>query len=154
MDELTVARAVHVIAVVAWIGGVYFVTLVLLPAIRDLAEPAEQIRHFEDIEGRFGLQAKIMTLAAGASGFYMLYVLDGWGRYADPAYWWVHAMTLIWALFTIVLFVLEPLVLHAWFRRRAEASPESTFVLLSRFHQILLAASLITVFGAVLGAHG
>ena len=35
MDELTLARAIHVIAVVAWIGGVYLVTMVILPAGRE-----------------------------------------------------------------------------------------------------------------------
>ena len=33
MDELTVARALHVLGVVLWIGGVGFVTTVLLPAV-------------------------------------------------------------------------------------------------------------------------
>jgi uncharacterized membrane protein len=33
MDDITLARAVHVLAVVHWMGGVAFVTLVILPAI-------------------------------------------------------------------------------------------------------------------------
>ena len=33
MDDLIVARALHVVAVLAWMGGVWFVTLVVLPAI-------------------------------------------------------------------------------------------------------------------------
>ena len=31
MDDVTVARALHVLAVVHWIGGVAIVTLVILP---------------------------------------------------------------------------------------------------------------------------
>jgi uncharacterized membrane protein len=31
MDDLTIARAIHVVGVVFWIGGVAFVTTVLLP---------------------------------------------------------------------------------------------------------------------------
>ncbi len=154
MDELAVARAVHVLAVVAWIGGVYLVTLVVLPAVRGLASPGEMIARFEDIESRFAGHAKVTTLLAGASGFYMLHLLDGWGRYAALEFWWVHAMTLIWLLFTLVLFVLEPWFLHAWFKRRAAQAPEQTFARVARLHQILLAASLITVAGAVIGVHG
>ena len=153
MDELTLARAVHVVAVVAWIGGVYLVTMVVLPAVRGLTQPEDRIKTFEDIESRFGWHARVITLVAGASGFYMVYRLDAWGHYASLAYWWLHAMTLIWALFTLVLFILEPLFLHAWFIGRARQAPEQTFGLVTRFHQILLAASLITVFGAVMGAH-
>ena len=123
MDELTLARAVHVLAVVGWIGGVYLVTLVVLPAVRGLASPAERVTRFEDIETRFGGHAKFLTLLAGASGFYILYLLDGWDRYASLEFWWIHAMTLIWLLFTLVLFVLEPWFLHAWFKRRAAAAP-------------------------------
>ena len=153
MDDLTIARALHVIAVIAWIGGVYLVTYVVLPGIREMDEAIEKITRFEEIEGRFGLHAKFMTLLAGGSGFYMLYKMDAWDRYASLEYWWVHAMTAIWALFTLVLFVLEPLFLHAWFARRAQEAPAEAFAMVTRFHQILLNASLITVFGAVLGAH-
>ena len=34
MDDVTLARAIHVLAVVLWIGGVALVTTVLLPAVR------------------------------------------------------------------------------------------------------------------------
>ncbi len=153
MDELTLARAVHVIAIVAWIGGVYFVTMIVLPAVRGFAQPEDRIKTFGAIEGRFSWHARVITLVAGGSGFYMMYLLDAWDRYASLAYWWVHAMTLIWALFTLVLFILEPLFLHAWFIRRARQTPEQAFGLVTRFHQILLAASLLTVFGVVMGAH-
>ncbi len=154
MDELTLARAVHILAVTGWIGGVYLVTLVVLPAVRGIGEPADRAARFEEIEGRFGPQAKILTLLAGASGFYMLHLLDGWGRYLSLDFWWVHAMTLIWVLFTLVLFVFEPWFLHAWFRRCAARAPDKTFAWVARFHLILLTASAITIAGAVIGAHG
>jgi hypothetical protein len=66
----------------------------------------------------------------------------------------MHAMVLVWAIFTFVLFVAEPLVLHRWFHRRAAADPERTFALVRTGHWILLTLSLVTVAGAVLGAHG
>ena len=40
MDEAPIARALHVLAVVRWIGGVAFVTTVLLPGIRRLETSA------------------------------------------------------------------------------------------------------------------
>jgi uncharacterized membrane protein len=154
MDDFTIARGLHVVSVIAWIGGVYLVTFVVLPAVRGMEEALDQIRSFEEIEGRFGLHAKIMTLVAGGSGFYMLYKMDAWTRYTNIEFWWLHAMTAIWALFTLVLFVLEPLFLHAWFDKRAQEAPAETFALVARFHLILLVASLITAFGAVIGVHG
>jgi uncharacterized membrane protein len=154
MDDVTLARALHVLAVVVWIGGVAMVTSVVLPAARRLAKPEERIVFFETVERRFALEARIATLLAAATGFYMVYRLDLWDRFLDAHFWWMHAMVAVWALFTLVLFVLEPLVLHRWFLERARRDPDGTFRLVERLHWVLLAASLITIFGAVAGAHG
>lgn len=154
MDSFTLARALHVLAIVHWIGGVAMVTLVLLPGLMRAVPGPERLALFEMIEGRFGAQAKISTLLAGASGLWMTWELDAWGRFADPAAWWMTAMLAVWAIFTVVLFVAEPLVLHRWFHTRSLRDPEGTFRLVLRFHRVLLALSLVTVAGAVLGAHG
>ncbi len=104
MDDLTLARAIHIISVVVWIGGVYFVTFVILPVIKSASDP---VTRFEAVENKFINHAKIVVTLAGLSGFYMLYRLDGWERYLDTSYWWVHAMTFLWLVFTFVLFVAE-----------------------------------------------
>jgi len=52
MDDTTIARTVHVVAVVLWIGGVGFVTTVLLPVVRRMKSPAERLTFFDDIERR------------------------------------------------------------------------------------------------------
>ena len=154
MDKLTLARALHVLAVVLWIGGVAMVTMVIIPAIKRLKSKEDRIKTFEAIEGRFSLQAKITVTVTGITGFYMLYLLDGWHRYLDITYWWVHAMTIVWFIFTIVLFILEPYVLHRLFKKYAENNPEKTFGFVQRAHWVLLILSLITIFGAVAGSHG
>ncbi len=96
MEYFTLARVIHVIAVILWIGGVSMVTTVLIPAIKKMKSKEERIATFEMIEGKFAIQAKITTLLTGLSGFYMLYALDGWNRYLDYKFWWIHAMTLVW----------------------------------------------------------
>lgn len=154
MDDLTFARALHVVSIVHWIGGVAFITLVLLPAVQRLAAPGRRVSLFEEIERRFAVQARISTLIAGLSGFWMTARLDAWSRFADHRFWWMHAMLGLWAIFTLMLFVLEPLVLHRWFMARAERDPEATFALIQRLHVALLSASAVTVAAAVLGAHG
>jgi uncharacterized membrane protein len=151
IDDLTLARSLHILAVVIWIGGVYFVTFVVLPGLK---ASAEGIAGFEAIESRFARHAKIVVTLAGVSGFYMLYKLDGWAWYGELSQWWIGAMTAIWLLFTIVLFVLEPLFLHAWFMRRAAEDPARALVLAHRFHFILTILSLVTIVGAIFGVHG
>ncbi len=154
MDDLTIARALHVLAIVHWIGGVSMVTLVLLPGLIRSVRAAERLVLFETIEGRFAVQARISTLIAGASGFWMTYRLDAWDRFADPRFWWMHAMVALWAIFTFLLFAAEPLFLHRWFHNRARRNPEGTFRLVLRLHVLLLTLSLATVAAGVLGAHG
>ena len=61
---------------------------------------------------------------------------------------------LFWLLFTLMLFVFEPLFLHRWFQQRAQTAPEATFRLIQRMHWLLLSLSLLTVSGAVAGSHG
>lgn len=154
MDELTIARALHVLAVVLWIGGVAMVTTVLLPAVRRLKTARERLAFFESVEGRFAWQARATTLIAGASGFYMVHLLDAWDRFRWVSFWWMHAMVGVWIFFTIMLFVAEPLFLHRWLRARAERDPEGTFALIRYLHWAMLAVSLVTILGVVAGSHG
>jgi uncharacterized membrane protein len=154
MDDVTIARVLHVIGVVVWIGGVGFVTTVLLPAVRRMKDPQERVSFFERIEGRFAWQARVTTLLVGASGFYITAVWDLWSRFESAAYWWMHAMVLVWIVFTVMLFIAEPLFLHRWFLVKALEEPEGTFRLIERLHWILLTISTLTVLGAVTGSHG
>ena len=139
--------------VVLWIGGVGFVTTVLLPAVRRMKDPAERVAFFEAFEGRFAWQARFTTLLVEATGFYMADAWDLWDRFAQPVFWWIHAMVAIWVVFTVMLFVAEPLFLHRWFLARARMKPIETFRLIERMHWFLLAVSLMTVLGAVAGIH-
>lgn len=154
MDQLTLARVIHVVAIVLWIGGVAMVTTVIIPAVKRLKSKEDKIKTFEAIEGRFAVQAKITTVITALSGFYMLYLLDGWDRYLDVRYWWIHAMTVVWLIFTIILFVLEPLVLHRLFKKYAQKNPDKTFAFMHRAHWVLLLLSMITIIGSVAGVHG
>lgn len=154
MEYFTLARVVHVLAVILWIGGVAMVTTVIIPAIKRMKSKEEQIETFEKIEGRFAIQAKVTTLLTGISGFYMMYELNAWNRYLDFKFWWIHAMTLVWIIFMLVLYVLEPLVLHRLFKRSALQNPGKTFNFMHKAHWVLLILSLITTAGAVAGSHG
>jgi uncharacterized membrane protein len=148
-----IARALHVLGVVLWIGGVAMVTTVLLPAVRR-GGGEDAMGLFEKLEGRFARQARWTTALVGATGFYLVYALDLWHRYLELQYWWMTAMLLVWLLFTIMLFVLEPFFLHRSFSARARVDAPGTLRLIQRMHWFLLAISLITIAGAVAGSHG
>ena len=153
MELWGIARALHVVAIVIWIGGVSLVTTVLLPAVRRL-DGEDAMAVFERLERRFAIQSRWTTLLAGATGFYLAYSMNLWARFTDVRFWWMHAMVLVWALFTLMLFVLEPLVLHRWFAARARRDLRGTLRLIATMHGILLAMGIVTVAGAVAGSHG
>jgi uncharacterized membrane protein len=153
--DLILARAIHVLAVLTWIGGVAFVTMVLFPAVRRAHPASGRLPAFIQFEGRFAPQARTAVAIAGLSGLYMVARLDAWDRFTSLRFWWMHAMVCLWLIFALMLFVIEPFILH---RRLAKAvdSPDSgrVFDHMERMHRVMLALSLITVFGAVAGSHG
>jgi uncharacterized membrane protein len=154
MNELAIARALHVLGVVMWIGGVSMVTTILLSAVRAFKTAEERVAFFEQVEGRFATQARWTTALVGATGFWMTWRFDLWWRFTDPNYWWMHAMVTVWVIFTLMLFVVEPFFLHKRLLQRAQRNPVGTLSTIQRMHWFLLAISLITVIGAVAGSHG
>jgi uncharacterized membrane protein len=153
--DVTIARIIHVLSVVLWIGGVAFVTTVLMPAVRRAEAPEQRLEAFARFEGPFAWQARVSVGLAGLSGLWMTWRLDAWSRFADPAFWWMDLMVLVWLAFAAMLYVAEPLVVHRKLERViAEGRSAEVFDRMQRFHQLMLVLSLIAVLGAVGGAHG
>jgi uncharacterized membrane protein len=148
-----VARAVHLLSVVVWIGGVWLVTTVLLPAIKQ-KPPDQWIDEFDAIERRFAPQARIAVLLVLLSGLYMLYAYDLWGRFADSHYWWMDLMVGVWVVFAALLFVIEPLAAPRIRRLRGRMAPQAMLIRTMRMHRVLLALSLLAIFAAVGGSRG
>lgn len=154
VDDLALARVLHILGVIVWIGGVSMVTTVALPAVRRDALGTDRLAAFHAFERRFVWQARVAVLVVGLSGFYMIERLDLWSRFADGHFWWMHAMLLVWALFFLLLFIGEPLVLHRYFPSWARRDPDRAFAALHRAHVVLLTLAIVTTFGAVAGSHG
>ena len=154
MDRVAFARVLHVLAVVVWIGGLSIVTTALLPAIRRGELGANWLAAFHALERRFVWQARVAILLVGATGFYMIDAADLWDRFSSLRYWWMHAMVALWAVFAVGLFLVEPLILDRRLPALAARRAAATFVWLAGVHWLLLALSLVTVFGAVAGSHG
>ncbi len=151
---LAIMLALHVVGVVLWIGGVGMVTAIILPAARSAASPADGMRLFEVVEQRFAPLARWLVLLVGLTGIAMLWMLDLWSGFHSATFWWLHAMVLVWLVFAVMLFVVEPLASR---RRRAPPDAGAAEHMLRRMqwlHALLLAASLLTIAGAVAGARG
>lgn len=152
MDDIIWARALHVLSVIHWIGGVAFVTLVALP-LANTTGGAKGLALFEAIESRFAAQVRWSIPLAGASGLWMTQRMDLWSRFRERGFWWMDAMAMVWLIFAVVVFIVEPLLglrLEAFARRE----PVKALRRLSAIHAILLGLSALTIGGAVAGAAG
>lgn len=154
MDDVILARTLHVLAIVIWIGGVAMATTVVLPALRRGELGADRLRAFRAIEHRFIWQARGAVIVVGLTGLYMLWRLSIWDRFESISFWWMHAMVFVWLLFTVGLFIAEPFILHRHFPRWADKYPDLAFAWLHRAHWVLLTLGLITILGAVAGSQG
>lgn len=152
LNDFVLARVLHLLAVLWWLGGVLFVTAVLLPALRRHVAPDRQYPLFETLEHRFARQARVATLAAGASGVYLLAQSGGLARLAASP--WLIAMVALWSAFAAMLFVLEPWLLHRLLAARASRDAAGTMRRLQALHVALSLASLAVFAAGVAGAHG
>lgn len=146
---IELARAAHVLGVVWWIGGVVMVATNLLPLLlRPGPSDADRLRVFQEIRQRFAWQARGAVLLVGATGACLLARLGGLARLDWPDGWWIDLMILTWAVFFLMLFVLEPLGV---IRKIGLMHRPRAFLLL---HIALASLGLAAVVAAVVGAHG
>src|SRR3546814_14963805 len=106
MDDFTIARVLHVLAVSMWMGGVAFVTTIVMPFIRRSSPPAERLEAFHHFEGRVAPQTSFWVLLAGASGFWMTWRADLWDRFAALQFCWMHAMVALRLFFAVMRFII------------------------------------------------
>jgi hypothetical protein len=84
----------------------------------------------------------------------MLYAFDTWDRFEYSSFWWLHLMVAVWATFALMVFILEPLLIHRVFHDLALRDTKSAFTIAMRLHAAALVISVIAVGAGVLGAHG
>jgi uncharacterized membrane protein len=153
-DDMALARAIHVLSLVHWIGGVAIVTTIVLPRARKSLDAGTAISEFEAFEQRFAFQARISIALAGLSGTYLLMALDGWARFKLISYWWLDLMVAVWFAFAVMIYVLEPLLVHRVFHEFALRDKERAFAIAIRLHAIALLVGAVAIGAGVMGAHG
>jgi uncharacterized membrane protein len=154
IDDLALARAIHVLALVHWIGGLAVVTTIVLPHARGLPNAKDAVAAFAAFERRFAFQVRISILLVGLSGAYMLAKLDAWDRFRYAAFWWLDLMVAVWMLFALMVYVLEPLGIDRLFHEFALRDSNRAFAVATAFHAVALLISAFAIVAGVLGAHG
>ena len=153
-DVPAVVRAIHVLIVTLWIGGIFFVTFILHPAIIRHAPPGVRLKLFKAMHSPFGKWMRWYIVLVGITGVYLIQAMDMWWRFLDPHSWYLHAMVLVWAFEAFMRFGYGPLYMHRRNERWAEGRSEAVFEGMVGRQRFIGLVSLPTIFVAVAGAHG
>lgn len=105
-------KAVHVLSIIVWIGGMVFTQFFLRPAVAQL-EPPARLRLMHDVLGRFFqavLAASLLTLATGVwmLGRVAKQVVQAGGSFDMPLAWTIMSVlgVAMVAIFLHIRFVL------------------------------------------------
>ncbi|WP_283744387.1 CopD family protein [Sideroxydans sp. CL21] len=88
---MTFFRLLHLLAVLIWVGGMFFAYVVLRPAAVDVLQPPERLRLWDNVFHRFFNWVWGAIGAILASGLYMIYLYGGMAHV--PRY--IHIMLLL-----------------------------------------------------------
>lgn len=150
---LKLSAALHVIGVVIWIGGVGFVTMILLPMVHSMTDPMEKALLFQGVEHRFSKIVKWVIVLVGITGLYNLYRK---GLYVIMPTWqglWLDLMIGVYVVYALLIFGLEKALFKRIFKDMKNMDADQIFFRMSVFHWVVLALSLLAVGGGVIGAH-
>jgi uncharacterized membrane protein len=152
-----IMHIIHLLAVIIWIGGLAFVTIIIFPVIFKTPDPLQKVLTFQRIEHRFAKIARYFVVLVGLSGFAMLFITNWhvllFTRSGVP----LTFMTIVWVFWMIMLFGVEPLVIKKMLERMAkepeEMTIDSVFARVNRMHWVLLFVSMLASIAGVLTGH-
>lgn len=149
---------IHLLTVILWIGGLAFVTFIVLPMAIKTPDPLQKVLMFQRVEHRFAGLARIYNVITGISGFIMMFMM-GWQRLLfTRAGIPLTVMTLIWVFWFVMLWGLEPLVIKKMLQRMMQQGEkmaiETVFARMNRLHYGMVFISMVASIGGVLVAHG
>jgi uncharacterized membrane protein len=124
-----------------WLGGVAVVMIIVLPRARRIPDPIEAIASFKSFERPFTIQVRISILLAGASGAYMIWRLNAWASIAVSTGFLMdshHDCRM--ADVRVMVYVLEPFLIHSVFHDFALRYKDRAFTLAMRLHMAGLCA--------------
>jgi uncharacterized membrane protein len=147
---MTLFKLIHLLAVLIWVGGMFFAYVALRPAAVEVLEPPQRLRLWDAVFRRFFNWVWGAVGALLVSGFYMVYLYGGIAHVARH----VHIMLVLglamMLIFGYVFFACYvPLSLHVVNQRWKEAGE-----LLARIRKLIavnLALGLLIVCEVMIG---
>lgn len=96
---MPIALAFHVLAVVVWVGGMFFAYMALRPAAANVLEPPQRLNLWANVFARFFPWVWLSVISLLASGYWMLLVPFG-GFSNAPLF--IHIMNTLGLLMVLI----------------------------------------------------
>lgn len=110
---MSIALVFHIIAVVIWVGGMFFAYMALRPAAASVLEPSQRLTLWVNVFSRFFPWVWLSIISILASGYWML--LGPFGGFANAPLF-VHIMN----AFGLIMMLIFLHVFFAPYRRLRE----------------------------------
>src|SRR3990170_6587833 len=139
-------HVLHLITVILWIGGLGFITILVLPLIIKMPDPLQKVLFFQRIERKFAPMARVYNAITGITGLIMMFMTGAEKLLFTRAGLPLLLMLAVWAFWAIMLFGLEPIIIRRMLDNMAKGGNkmeiETVFSRMNRLHVALLALSL------------
>ena len=142
---------VHLLTVILWIGGLAFVTIIMLPITLGTKDSLQKVLSFQRVEHRFAKLARIYNIVTGVSGFAMLFIMDWHKLLFTTQGIALTFMTVVWVFWFVMLFGLEPLIIRKMLEKM---DIDGVFRKMFFLHWVLMAVSFAAAAAGALHAHG
>ena len=70
-------KLIHLLAIVVWVGGMFFAYVVLRPSAAEILQPPERLRLWDKVFSRFFNWVWFAVFLVLVSGLYMVYLFGG-----------------------------------------------------------------------------
>lgn len=91
-------KLIHLLAIIAWVGGMFFAYVVLRPSAAEILQAPERLRLWDKVFGRFFNWVWLAVFLVLVSGFYMIYLFGGFANL--PPY--INLMLLLGIVMTMI----------------------------------------------------
>ena len=149
---------VHILTVILWIGGLAFVTGIVLPMVIKTPDALQKVLTFQRIEHRFAPLAKAYNIVVGITVFIMVWQTGWYELYFTKDGWALTFMTAVWLFWFIMLVGLEPIVIRKMLDRMAREGAtmdiDGIFKKVKTLHWFMVAISLAAAAAGAIAAHG
>ena len=101
---MTLFKLIHLLAVLIWVGGIFFAHMVLRPAAAETLEPPQRFRLLDAVFHRFFRWVSGAIGAILVTGFYLIYLYGGIAHTARHVHIMLALGLVMMAIFGYVFF--------------------------------------------------